>query len=486
MGTPELGQGLGLVGGCRQVRMGLDQAGRDVRRHVQQGLGALGGDQEADHARQARRAVVLAREAHGHADGEQQAQVGEDRVAGGGHEGDVQQVGLAQPQQQPGHRQHGDGQHQGAAQGLEEFERGLHRLGSSAWKALQQYLGRPRARSGPAPGGPGPGRPARPGCADQRLHLRHGRGRGRQFGDAQADQHRHGRRGRRPGRRRRRPSAGARAAPLQVWSIIRSTAGCRASMRAASSGLPRSMASTYWVRSLVPIDRKSASAAIRSAVTAAAGRLDHHPQLDPLGDPHLALGFLEHGADGAQLVEAGDHRDHDLALAQRLDPQDGAQLGLQQVRPPQRHAHAAQAQGRVLLGRDRQVGRGLVAADVQGADDQRTAVQGRGDGLVLAGLFVLVGRGLALQEQELGAQQARAFRAVRRRRPGRRSASRRCRTPRCARRRRCGFPGGRRPWRRPCARGGRRWRSGRRPAGRRRDRPARSRSRRPGSGPRPR
>jgi hypothetical protein len=62
--------------------------------------------------------------------------------------------------------------------------------------------------------------------------------------------------------------------------------------------------------------------------------------------------------------------------------------------------------------RDRQIGRGLVAADVQRADDQRLAVQGRGDGLVLAGLLVLVGRSGALEEQELGAQQARALRAV--------------------------------------------------------------------------
>jgi hypothetical protein len=36
--------------------------------------------------------------------------------------------------------------------------------------------------------------------------------------------------------------------------------------------------------------------------------LDHHPQLDAFGDPHLALGLFEHGADGPQLVEAGDHR----------------------------------------------------------------------------------------------------------------------------------------------------------------------------------
>ena len=64
--------------------------------------------------------MVLAREAHRDADGEKQAEVGEDRVARRGHRRDVEQVGLAQAQQQARDRQHRDGQHQRAAEALRE------------------------------------------------------------------------------------------------------------------------------------------------------------------------------------------------------------------------------------------------------------------------------------------------------------------------------------------------------------------------------
>ncbi len=51
----------------------------------------------------------------------------------------------------------------------------------------------------------------------------------------------------------------------------RSTAGCRAEARSDSSGLVRSAASVYWMRSLVPIEKKSAWRASTSAMSAAAG-----------------------------------------------------------------------------------------------------------------------------------------------------------------------------------------------------------------------
>ncbi len=56
-------------------------------------------------------AVAVLGEADRDADGEQQAEIVEDRIARGGDERDRQQVRLAQPQQQPRHRQHGDRQH---------------------------------------------------------------------------------------------------------------------------------------------------------------------------------------------------------------------------------------------------------------------------------------------------------------------------------------------------------------------------------------
>ncbi|MNY09706.1 hypothetical protein D3C86_1426400 [compost metagenome] len=59
--------------------------------------------------------------------------------------------------------------------------------------------------------------------------------------------------------------------------------------------------------------------------------------------------------------------------------------------------------------RHRQIGQGLVAARIQGADDQGPSVQGVGDGLILGQLLVL-GRGaLTLQEEEFGAQQTAAL-----------------------------------------------------------------------------
>ncbi|MNQ83366.1 hypothetical protein D3C85_984440 [compost metagenome] len=75
--------------------------------------------QVADGPGQARRAVVVTGKADGDADGEDQRQVGEDCIAGVVDQGDVQQVGVAQAQQQAGNRQDGDGQHEGAAEPLQ-------------------------------------------------------------------------------------------------------------------------------------------------------------------------------------------------------------------------------------------------------------------------------------------------------------------------------------------------------------------------------
>src|SRR5258708_2122548 len=50
-------------------------------------------------------------------------------------------------------------------------------------------------------------------------------------------------------------------AACTVLSIMRSTAGCSASACLANCGCSRSMASVYWVRSLVPMEKKSISCA---------------------------------------------------------------------------------------------------------------------------------------------------------------------------------------------------------------------------------
>ena len=73
--------------------------------------------------------MIVARKAHGGADGEQQAKIVEDRAAGCGQKSKVQErkdrlnraryVLLAQAQKNARDRQNRDGQHQGAAEALE-------------------------------------------------------------------------------------------------------------------------------------------------------------------------------------------------------------------------------------------------------------------------------------------------------------------------------------------------------------------------------
>jgi hypothetical protein len=56
-----------------------------------------------------------------------------------------------------------------------------------------------------------------------------------------------------------------------VSATRRSTAGCSGSYRWATDSSARSMASVYWIRSLVPMDRKSKYFRNVLSVSAAAG-----------------------------------------------------------------------------------------------------------------------------------------------------------------------------------------------------------------------
>ena len=118
--------------------------------------------------------------------------------------------------------------------------------------------------------------------------------------------------------------------------------------------------------------------------------------------------FLRQDAlGGAQFLQRRDHREHDVQVGQRSRAQDGAELGAEHRRLVEADPDAAQSQEGVFLFRERQVGQRLVAADIQGADDQRTATAEHfGDGAVGSGLLVLAWGLIALVEQELGAQQS--------------------------------------------------------------------------------
>src|SRR5205085_9819892 len=258
---------LGVVGGGGEgsggfVGVGGDRLGRDG----EQGLRALDGDEEADRPRKAGSAVIFAGEADGDADREEEAEVGEDRLARAGDEGDVEQVRLAEAEKEAGGGKHRDRQHQRAAQGLQAVERKSHAAvpivsirartsrgesRSSARAAASRQASTVTRRSAAltaamAAGAtdssctPSPTRSAAPAGMEARPpHA--------------------------PIGRPWRPAASAAA------RIRRRTAGWKASTSPATIGLPRSMARTYWLRSLEPIEKKSASAASRSASIAAAG-----------------------------------------------------------------------------------------------------------------------------------------------------------------------------------------------------------------------
>ena len=102
------------------------------------------------------------------------------------------------------------------------------------------------------------------------------------------------------------------------------------------------------------------------------------------------------------------HRDHDLQLAVGRGAQQRAQLGQEHLRLGQRVAHRAQPERRVGLHAGVGAVERLVVADVEGADGDRPGrhrLDHRAVGLVL---LVLVGQGVAADEQELGTVQADA------------------------------------------------------------------------------
>jgi hypothetical protein len=68
-------------------------------------------DQITDTPGQSSRAVVLLREAHGHADRKNQREVSKDRSPGVCDPLDVEQVGLSQTEQKSGNRKHRDRKH---------------------------------------------------------------------------------------------------------------------------------------------------------------------------------------------------------------------------------------------------------------------------------------------------------------------------------------------------------------------------------------
>ena len=167
----------------------------------------------------------------------------------------------------------------------------------------------------------------------------------------------------------------------------------------------------YWIRSLLPIDMKSASKSV--ARNAAAGTSTIMPSggtaasTPASGQPVDRL--LEQLAEGLELRRYADHRRHDLEVPADGGARQGAQLDGEDLRPGERQPEPPQPEERVALALGRQTGDRLVAARVQGPDDHRAARRPPQDlhvGEVLAGL---VGQ-VRAAEQELGPGQTDAVR----------------------------------------------------------------------------
>ena len=138
----------------------------------------------------------------------------------------------------------------------------------------------------------------------------------------------------------------------------------------ASPGWVRSIASVYWVRSFVPMEKKSASRAKRSARSAAAGVSIMMPTGNG-GTPSasaLALHQLRARRATPPCVEIIGNMIADFAGA---DARRMARTWAREdLRAVQQQPDAALAEERVRFGGHRQVGQRLVAADVERADDE--------------------------------------------------------------------------------------------------------------------
>ena len=154
----------------------------------------------------------------------------------------------------------------------------------------------------------------------------------------------------------------------------------RVEPRRPAADEPRSIASAYCARSLVPMERKSASGRELLGEHRGRGRLDHHADRGNL-HAQLASAFGGERANRAQLLEVVHHRQQDAALAARLGAQDRAQLRAQQVGRHRLARTPRSPSAGIVLARHRQVGDRLVAADVERADVHGLAVERRSDAL---------------------------------------------------------------------------------------------------------
>ena len=146
------------------------------------------------------------------------------------------------------------------------------------------------------------------------------------------------------------------------------------------------------------------------------GRFNHDAQGhvsngDALGGQLLPDGLAQ-GFDLLDLPQGGNHGEHHADRTVGAGPVDGPQLGPEQLRTAQAQPHAAKAQGGVFFGVQLEIVGLLVGANVQGTDDDGTALQALHHLTVCGVQLLLGGVGVAAQVQELAAQQTHAFTVI--------------------------------------------------------------------------
>ena len=143
------------------------------------------------------------------------------------------------------------------------------------------------------------------------------------------------------------------------------------------------------------------------------GGLDHGAYFNVL--PHLhALGgqlgtaLFQNSLGVLQLPQAGDHGEHDAHVAVGGSTQQRAQLGLEEVLAGQADADGTVAQRGVILVIQLHVIHGLICADITGAHHHLAGCKAFQHLLVSLELVVFGGEVLAVQVDELGAEQTHA------------------------------------------------------------------------------
>ena len=148
-----------------------------------------------------------------------------------------------------------------------------------------------------------------------------------------------------------------------------------------------------------------------------AGDLDHGADFhlrvegDALG-AQLGAAFLEDHIGAAQLLDAGDHGIHEFDVAGGAGAEDGAELGLEDIDALEAETDGAPAEEGVELLGHVEGAHELVAAQVEGADDDAVRHGALGDGAIGLVLLLLTGEVGFVEVEEFRAIQADALGAV--------------------------------------------------------------------------